>query len=371
MPIDLPGIPLQIPDQVLSSLRCPNCKRTIRKTVTQQEENILYQRCPFCGVLISTISNQRLEDARRKYEEKHKDLDSPLEQKRQSILKNLIQFSSEVSLNVFDLPLVLKMYPVLQNSYIEAYEAKTELDLAKAELRLSELQNKLRHYYLAEKDREKARNMAIIVPISVFIFIIALVIWGTFPNGPSSDYIIPIIQVPLPILVWSIVGSILAIPYRFNKSNKMESMDPFRWVYTRPFTGMVMGIIAYFIFKAGFITIAAENNISLTTQSTEFGSTILFWLVAFIGGFSDRLADSLLKLLVGRFGGEAESDVISPDHMQPDSKFHMFLAENFAPAEAPSKEPHPSGISSENEDINSGNKPNSDPEPSHTEAQRG
>jgi hypothetical protein len=41
------------------------------------------------------------------------------------------------------------------------------------------------------------------------------------------------------------------------------------------------------------------------------------WLVAFLAGFSDRFADGLLKSLVGRFGGEKNTDLVA---MQMTSK---------------------------------------------------
>ena len=35
------------------------------------------------------------------------------------------------------------------------------------------------------------------------------------------------------------------------------------------------------------------------------------WLVAFLAGFSDRFADSLLQSLVGRFGGEKNGELVA------------------------------------------------------------
>jgi hypothetical protein len=49
----------------------------------------------------------------------------------------------------------------------------------------------------------------------------------------------------------------------------------------------------------------------------KLGTNEIMWLVAFLAGFSDRFADGLLKSLVGRFGGEKNSDLIA---MQMSSK---------------------------------------------------
>src|SRR5262249_17582 len=41
------------------------------------------------------------------------------------------------------------------------------------------------------------------------------------------------------------------------------------------------------------------------------GSKELMWLIAFLAGFSDRFADGMLKSLVGKFGGDRSSELVS------------------------------------------------------------
>jgi hypothetical protein len=115
-------------------------------------------------------------------------------------------------------------------------------------------------------------------------------------------------QLPLPILLWSAIGSFTAILYRFNSSGDIELRDPLRWLFTRPLTGIVMGTMAYLAMKIGMLAAVPDKASSL-------GSLELMWVVAFLGGFSDRFADTLLRSLVGRFGGDGKADLVSLDDL--------------------------------------------------------
>jgi len=114
-------------------------------------------------------------------------------------------------------------------------------------------------------------------------------------------------QIPLPVLLWSAIGSFTAILYRFNNSGEIELQDPLRWLFTRPLTGVVMGIIAYFAVLIGLIAIGSKD------LSSTVGKTEVLWLIAFISGFSDRFADGLLKSLIGHFGGNTEAGLLNFD----------------------------------------------------------
>jgi hypothetical protein len=39
----------------------------------------------------------------------------------------------------------------------------------------------------------------------------------------------------------------------------------------------------------------------------------VLWLVAFVGGFSDQFGDTILRTLVGQFGGDPKGDIVSLD----------------------------------------------------------
>jgi hypothetical protein len=73
-------------------------------------------------------------------------------------------------------------------------------------------------------------------------------------------------------------------------SNKAEAM---RWLVTRPLVGVIMGLMMYLMLLAGLIVFTGASN---NAPNLNF-----YWVVAFIGGFSDTLSINLLNSLIGKF----------------------------------------------------------------------
>jgi Phage integrase, N-terminal SAM-like domain len=124
------------------------------------------------------------------------------------------------------------------------------------------------------------------------------------PSGLSTETIVPLIKIPFPIIIWSAIGSLGAMLYRFNNSADAELADPLRWSFTRPLTGILMGIIAYMTFKIGLLVLQPGTIPGRTPGVVPSTSEELLWLAAFLAGFSDRFADSVLRSLTGRLGGD-------------------------------------------------------------------
>ncbi len=339
MPFEIPGVPLEkLPDRRSIGV-CPSCQRSYRSLkIFRLPDGSMRLVCPFCGQRIADIEGSiRLDEAKRDYQnwldaldaEKQRSV-SELEEERDKRLNELTSLHGEVMLTVANSSLLFRLLSMLREQTTATYEARVVRELKFVELSTGQIRGALDRYKELEIKRANARRMAIIVPIVVLVLVVALIIWGMFPSGPTVNDVIPIIQIPLPVFVWSVIGSIIAIPYRFNKSGDMELQDPLRWVFTRPLTGMVMGILAYYILRAGFITIAAETQNSINSDSANFGLMLIYWLVAFIGGFSDRFADGFLKVLIGRFGGDINANMVSLDQGQvPMAHFLNELAEGF------------------------------------------
>jgi hypothetical protein len=253
-------------------------------------------------------SDQKLANAKKEYQETPKDLGSPIEKQREKLLEILSKLQTQVMIYISSQTVLLKLLPLILSKTAEVYEAQTEQDLKLIELSLGQITGAVKQYQNLANRRVIARWLAVLVSILALIGLGGLLFWGSLSGGPSVDTILPIIQVPLPVLLWSGVGSFAAILYRFNNSGDIELQDPLRWLFTRPLTGIVMGIVAYFIVLIGLLSIDSKNIPSIGTKE-------MLWLVAFISGFSDRFADGLLKLLVGRFGGNSDSQLITFDEM--------------------------------------------------------
>ena len=259
---------------------------------------------PFSTEVVKNLL-ARLSEAKEDYRETIKVEDnSPLEKRRQFVLENLTSLQTEIITSQNE-KIIQKVLPSFVSFLISAYEARSEQELRLIELSLDNIGGALRLDKKAKVRRSNARTLAIVVSLFALGFLGALIGWGARPGGPSSDYVLPIIEVPLPILIWSTIGSFTAIIYRFNKSGDIELQDPLRWLFTRPLTGIVMGVIVYFSVKIGLLsTITSTENI-------EYGELEILWLIAFIGGFSDKFADTVLRALVGQLGGDGDSEVLS------------------------------------------------------------
>jgi hypothetical protein len=97
--------------------------------------------------------------------------------------------------------------------------------------------------------------------------------------------------------------------YRFNNSVDAELADPLRWSFTRPLTGVLMGIIAYLAFKIGLLVLQPMSAPDGATVTRLSAPQELLWLAAFLAGFSDRFADSVLRSLAGRLGGDRQAEL--------------------------------------------------------------
>ena len=295
---------------------------------------------------------ERFFQAKERYKEKDKDLGSPFELRRKALIDKLTLLQSDVILSQ-NQELISKLLPRLLELLIEVYEANLEQDLKFIELSFGRIKGALSLNRKSQQRRALARSLAIFVPLFALGLLGSLVYWSTLPNGPSEDYVIPIIQVPLPILVWSAIGSFAAILYRFNQSGDAELQDPLRWLFTRPLTGIVMGVIAYFVLKVGLLSFSSED--------IEYGKLEILWLVAFIGGFSDRFADTILRALIGRFGGNSDADILNFEDI-PTSNISSSLqsiVENF---KSPSKLFNDKDDNEKNATENSKTDISSDPE---------
>ncbi len=249
-------------------------------------------------------TNDRLEIAKQQYVETVRDRTTPLEKQRGKLLAEVTQLQTSVILTIVNPPLLLRILPLLYAQAVELYEAKTEQELTFVELNLGQIKGTLERYKRMLQQRRWARSLAIVVTLMALLGLGILIFFASRPQGPSSEDVLPIIQVPLPILIYSTIGSFAAILYRFNKSGDIELQDPLRWLFTRPITGVVMGVIAYFVLRVGFLSID-------TTATEQLNSSPVMWLIAFIAGFSDRFADSILHTLVGRFGGDTKDELLS------------------------------------------------------------
>jgi uncharacterized integral membrane protein len=240
-------------------------------------------------------------------------LESKQELYRRNLIGELTKAQNEIQLSVSDASFLIKVIPLSVDLMTQMYEAKSEQQLKTTEMSLSQIKVYLEQYKKIMRNRSYARWAAVLVTVLALLILVLVILHEINASRSTFTSTIPVLDLPLPILVWSAIGSFTAILYRFNNSGDIELQDPLRWLFTRPLTGVVMGAITYFVIKLGFLTVGMEDSANLDTSK-------LLWVIAFLGGFSDKFADSLLKSLVGKFGGDSKENLVNMEYYEGNAK---------------------------------------------------
>lgn len=145
-------------------------------------------------------------------------------------------------------------------------------------------------------------NMVIIVGYIVALVAIAAA------NAGRTDAPVPIFGVPPSILMWGAAGSLAAILYRFYTEERRVRFDvEFRWLIARPVIGIIMGAVVYLAMRAGLLLLGAAPP-SGTGGDASASQLGVYWVIAFLAGFSDKFYIGIIDLLVERTMGEQEQE---------------------------------------------------------------
>lgn len=162
-----------------------------------------------------------------------------------------------------------------------------------------------------ERELRGERNWKL---MSVGIALVYLVmIFYAIPLFGNEDGTNNIFGLPLPIVLWSGLGSFAAILYRFYKSPRRVNFEiEFRWLIARPIIGIIMGGLAYLALISGLLVFNITkpgDTPSLDLQKS--GQLAQYWIVAFLAGFSDKFYEKIIEWLVGKItlGVEQEKEV--------------------------------------------------------------
>lgn len=249
------------------------------------------------------VLRNRFSEAKEEYKAKSAEtLRTPIENKRRERLDELSQLQTKAILDVTDQRLLQKISLMLIELTIETYESNVEQELDLIERRTKQIQSVLDRDEKERNFRKKIRFLAVAISVLAFILLFTVaILLPVYVAG--TDYIIPILSIPITVLLWSAIGSFTALLYRFNKAGDVELQDPLRWLVTRPITGIMMGVLAYLALKAGFLAMS-QTNTSIATNE-------LIWLISFLAGFSDTFSDGILKRLMGQLGNDKNEDLIN------------------------------------------------------------
>lgn len=235
---------------------------------------------------------------------------------RQLTLNKLTEIQTRAILQVTEKSQLRQILTMSLELTIQAYEAKTEQELSIISDSSQRIDSFLDRYENDKRRRNRIRAFAIAILVLLFIGLFAFAIFSPWLHV-EEIYSIPILKIPLSVLLWSAIGSIASMLYRFNKASDAELQDPLRYLISRPLFGVLMGTLVYLAVKVGFLTAVSGN------QEISLASNELVWLISFLVGFSDRFSDEILKSLIGRLGGDEKGELISSSTSQ-DSSFNLF-----------------------------------------------
>ncbi len=163
---------------------------------------------------------------------------------------------------------------------------------------------------LIREDRQKRLNTirfvsGYIVLVIVFLGIFYFVHGVSLQIGekPLGEMRLPFFGIPWPVVLWSLIGSIAAMIYQFNKKPISDFGDATKWMLTRPIQGVILGSTFYLVLISGLFLLTGTNP-SDTSGAVRVDEIIL--VLVFLVGFSDRFADAVFNTLVERFSKDAK-----------------------------------------------------------------
>ena len=158
---------------------------------------------------------------------------------------------------------------------------------------------------LVHKDQNR-RRWTVAFVISYIAVILATAILGgirwqdtlVVGNVPLSSQRLPLLGIPWPVIVWSLVGSFAAMIYRFNRRPIYDFGDAVKWMLTRPVQGVVLGSAFYLVLISGLFLMTGPQGGQLNSANSASDVVLV---LCFLVGFSDRFADAVFNAIVERY----------------------------------------------------------------------
>jgi hypothetical protein len=173
---------------------------------------------------------------------------------------------------------------------------------------LSRAQFEIRRVHVViskEQQLQKAETqLRWIVPLLVLLYVAVIILFIVF-GGVSwtTNTEVPIIGIPMSVILWSVIGSIAAILYRFYTRGKTKATDEIRWLIARPIIGVVMGALSYLAIISGLFIFGSAIGVN---SDPTIARPQLLWVVAFLGGFSDKFFEAIINAVVGKISNQKQ-----------------------------------------------------------------
>jgi hypothetical protein len=134
----------------------------------------------------------------------------------------------------------------------------------------------------------------------MFLYIALLAVFAIYTDAAQANepYIFGI---PLGVIVWGATGSLAAILYKFyTAEDRVRLAHEVRWLIARPIIGIIMAGLSYLTLVSGFVLLGAASTGTESAAAAPIGRIEIYWIFAFLAGFSDKFYLGIIDLLVAK-----------------------------------------------------------------------
>lgn len=210
-------------------------------------------------------------------------------EKAMEVAKNQLEGGSKIQKECFE---------ILRDEKLKLMQATDEnktLVFVEVQFRLQLLYGTFRRERMIEGEE---RNWRWIVPGIILFYTGVVVTVIVLGSQLQADMIgIPILGVPISVLLWAGIGSLAAILYRFYTRRIGRLGNEIKWLIARPIIGIIMGALAYLTILSGLFVFSGATGVN---ADIALAKPQLIWLLAFLGGFSDKFFETIIAGLIGR-----------------------------------------------------------------------
>jgi hypothetical protein len=112
---------------------------------------------------------------------------------------------------------------------------------------------------------------------------------------------VPLLNVPVLVVIWSLIGSFAAMIHRFNRNSVYYFNDLVKWMLTRHVQGVVLSSAFYLVLVSGLFLISG------IPESPNPIRPEIIWVFSFLIGFSDRFVDSVFDTLIEKYSSNKKT----------------------------------------------------------------
>lgn len=209
----------------------------------------------------------------------------------------LIAMRSRINAMYGDIPNMLVDRPDLQKVCFQhlkaAEEALEKGDILDCRMALADIDVEMT---VSKRDQFATKLTTLVVYAALGLGLLSQIYRPTAENLLNiADDTHVIASVPREIWLWALLGSVCAMLLRVSNYNFKDRQEAKRWVISRPIIGMVMGVMIYMMSKIGMIIVEAPSD--------NAKQEMIFYVLAFLGGFSDSLSITMLNKLQTKLSG--------------------------------------------------------------------